>query len=80
MRMQEVKSSMISAIGYDEEARTLHVQFPGGRRYEYGGVSPTKHKEFLGAQSVGKHFIEHIRGQHHHRIVTEEEAAKMEHV
>lgn len=61
MRIKPVKSSSISAIGYDPEMRTLHVEFSSGRTYHYKGVDPEEHQAFVNAPSIGQHFSQHIR-------------------
>lgn len=62
-----VSSSAIRAIGYDEDERTLHVEFASGQRYEYPGVDPEEHQALLSAPSVGAHFASHIRPHYHGR-------------
>ena len=62
--MQAVESSNIKAVGYDPAIQVLRVEFHGGRSYNYTGVTPQKHQEFMGAASKGKHFHRNIRSQH----------------
>lgn len=52
---------MIAAIGYDEEAKELHVEFNGGRIYRYGDVPKDAFEAFRTAESIGKHFGQSIR-------------------
>lgn len=69
--MTPVKSSNISAIGYDSIARHLTVQFKDGATHRYEDVSPEKHAGLMGHgvpfgrdHSVGKYFHAHIKGAH----------------
>lgn len=64
--MAPVKSSNVRAIGYDANAKELHVDFDSGR-YIYGGVSPQAHAELMKAPSVGKHLAMKVKGKFTHR-------------
>ena len=61
--MTAVSSSQIKAIGYSEEHQTLAVQFNhgAGALYQYPNVSKEAHAAFVGAESMGKHFGQHIQ-------------------
>ena len=67
-----VKSSMISSVGYDAGARTLHVKFPNGGHYLYEDVTPEQHAALVGADSIGKHFAQNVRGKFKHRMLPTE--------
>ena len=60
--MIPVASSMISAIGYDDEQQELTIQFNNGREYSYGGVPASEFDNLRSAQSVGKYFAANIKG------------------
>ena len=61
--MQPVESSLIAALGYDEDSRELHIQFrKGGATYAYGGVQPHIYENLTTAPSVGKFFLQEIKG------------------
>lgn len=77
MDMVPVKSSQLSAIGYDPDTQTLHIQFAGrtnkageaipGSTYAYTDVPPEIHAALMAAdadekQSVGAHFGSRIKG------------------
>lgn len=55
-------SSSISHIGHDPATNVLSVQFHGGETYHYAGVNADQAAAFHGAKSVGRHFIDHIKG------------------
>jgi hypothetical protein len=62
-KMQEVESSQIQSIGYDEGNRTLYITFKnGGTTYRYFDVTPAEHLALMEAPSKGSHFGAHIRG------------------
>ncbi len=61
MEYQEVKSSHIAEVGYDEASQTLGVKFKTGQHYVYEGVHPIVHKEMLAAESPGKYFHSNVR-------------------
>jgi hypothetical protein len=63
MKLTEIESSNIAAIGYDAASKRLRVQFKNGGLYEYPDVPAKAHDEFMGAESKGSHFAKHIRGK-----------------
>ena len=48
-----VDSSNIEAIGYDDDAQELHVQFLGGGNYIYHDVPRSLFEELMNASSKG---------------------------
>lgn len=68
--LKPVQSSNVQAVGYDPQARRLAVQFKGsGGIYHYDGVEQSDHDKLIGAESIGSHFSQHIRGKFPHRQV-----------
>ena len=61
--MVAVKSSNISAVGYDPRSSTLAVKFSSGSTYHYAGVSEDQATALMQAESVGSHFSKAIRGK-----------------
>jgi hypothetical protein len=61
INMQPVKSSNIKAIGYDEESKTLQIQFKNGRAYQYKDVPLDTFEAFQHADSVGKYYFARIQ-------------------
>lgn len=64
IKWQEVESSNISAIGYDEEKQELYVRFSSGAEYAYHEVPTGIYQDFLDADSKGKYFYQHIKGRY----------------
>lgn len=64
-----VKSSIVSAVGYDAQSQTLHMKFPSGKIYAYEGVSAEQHDQLMAAESIGKHFGTEIRGRFKHHLL-----------
>lgn len=60
--MQPVKSSNILAAGYDEDSKTMAVQFSTGT-YHYHGVDRKDFEAMINAPSVGAHHARNIRGK-----------------
>ena len=58
-----VKSSNIQSVAYDPSTRVLEVKFLSGKHYRYLDVGPKTHEALMAAESVGKHFGMHVRGQ-----------------
>lgn len=66
IKMCECKSSRIHAHGYDEESKTMALQFkngdkPGGT-YHYTGVPKSLYDELVKAESIGKFFHKRVSG------------------
>jgi hypothetical protein len=60
-RMQEVKSSNIAKIGYDDATNTLKVQFKKGGEYHYLEVPAEVHSDLMKAESIGSFFSKNVR-------------------
>jgi hypothetical protein len=61
--MQGVDSSNIDSIGYDEETKTLRVQFLNGGIYDYAGVSQAQFDALLSSDSKGQYLNMAIKSQ-----------------
>lgn len=61
--MKEVESHKIKAVGYDEATRTLAVTFQrgAGAIYHYPDVEPQVYADFIGAESLGTFFGQHLQ-------------------
>ena len=64
--LKPVASSAIKAVGYHPQTGTLRLEFYSGGIYDYAGVTPEKHAALTAAESIGRHFLDHIRGKHDH--------------
>lgn len=58
-----VKSSQISAIGHDPIENVLEVEFSSGGLYRYLGVTAEDHIALIGAESIGSHFGQKVKGK-----------------
>jgi len=66
VKLIEVESSQIHAIGHDPETNTLAIRFKNWKGevtslYHYANVTPEDFREFLCAESKGKHFGKNIK-------------------
>jgi hypothetical protein len=61
MNYVPVSSTNIAAIAYDEDGRTLGVQFTNGGEYWYHRVPRPVYEGFVGAESKGRYFGEFVR-------------------
>jgi|CXWK01.1.fsa_nt_gi hypothetical protein len=61
MKRQNVDSSNIRSIGYDEKTEILEVEFQNSHIYQFEGVGKSVHKKLLKAESIGKTFNESVR-------------------
>ncbi len=70
MDMEDVPhSKLIRRFGHDPATKRLRIEFHAGGTYEYDDVDAAKMQHFRGAETMGKGFHAHIRGQHKHRQV-----------
>lgn len=69
VEMQQVLSSHIMSVGYDEDTQELHVHYapslknPRGTRGFYAGIDPDTAAAILGAESIGSAIHQHIKSQ-----------------
>lgn len=61
--MAPVTSNQVACIGYDPSTKTLACQFTRGpgHIYHYPNVEPELHAQFVGAESIGTFFGQHIK-------------------
>lgn len=64
MDMQPVTSSNLQAIGYDESYGVLAIEFRAGTLYLFGAVPRRIFDELRLAPSLGRFFLQHIRGRY----------------
>ena len=55
MQLVTVESSMIHAVGYDEDAQEMEVVFTSGRIWRYQKVPREVYEELLAAGSKGQY-------------------------
>jgi len=60
MQLDAVESSMLAAIGYDENIQALVVLYNSGRAYQYLEVPPEVFQGLLAARSKGRFMLDHI--------------------
>lgn len=61
MNRDPVSSSNIAAIGYDESAQTLEVEFINGTIYQYFNVGAALYEQLMQAPSKGVFLNQYIR-------------------
>ena len=60
MKLITVESSMIHAVGYDAETKTLEVVFNSGRIYRYEDVPLEEYEGLMDAESKGRYMRANI--------------------
>jgi hypothetical protein len=60
MTLETVDSSMIHAVGYDEDERELEVIFNNGGVYRYENVDQEEYEGLMAANSRGRYMRAHI--------------------
>lgn len=66
---QDVFSSVVSSVGYDEETQTLTVTWKNGRTSAYSGVPEDLAHSVANAPSVGQAINSQIKNSFSHRYV-----------
>ena len=69
IEMVAVQSSAMTAVGYDGQNSTLRIRFIQGAEYDYSGVPPEIYQGLLSAESKGKYYHGHIKGNYPHKRV-----------
>jgi len=69
VRRQPVRSSNIRSIGYEQETKTLEVEFHSGDVYQYSGVTETAYQGLMQAASKGSYLHNHIKNKYSYRQV-----------
>jgi len=64
MKRQNVTSSHISSIGYDDSNQTLEIEFNDGSIYQYYNVPEYLYDGLMGASSHGTYFHVNIRDKY----------------
>ena len=54
-KLTKVESSMVYAVGYDREAKTLEVVFTRGGIWEYADVPEREYKDMMQSNSIGSY-------------------------
>lgn len=61
MQWQPIESRMFTAGAYDGSSRVLYLRFRSGDVYRYFNFPADVYQQFLGAESRGRFFLNHIR-------------------
>lgn len=61
MERQHVSSSNQKAVGYDQESKTLEIEFLNSGLYQYSGVPLSVYQGLMSASSHGQYFDSHIK-------------------
>ncbi len=61
MDMIPVRSSNLSAVGYDDATSTLRIRFNSGGLYDYYNVPSNVYQGLMSASSHGTYFHQHIK-------------------
>lgn len=64
MEMIPVRSSAISAIGYDSSTQQMVIRFKGSGNYTFYNVPPHIFSEFMAASSKGSYYHRYIEGRY----------------
>jgi len=65
MERTPVTSTMIRAVGYDSETKSLEIEFnKGGATWLYSEVPTEEHEAMMKADSVGKFFLARIKDKY----------------
>ncbi len=60
MQRVTVDSSMISSVGYDDQAQELEIEFNTGKIYRYQEVPKEIYEGLLAAESKGSYMHGHV--------------------
>lgn len=63
-QLVEFTSATLKSAAYDSTIQRLTITFNNGSQYYYAGVPQDVATELFTAQSAGKYFYRHIKGQY----------------
>lgn len=61
MNRNQVISSNLVSVGYDEPAQTLEIEFSNGAIYQYYNVGAALYEQFMQAPSKGQYLNTYIK-------------------
>ena len=70
MKLKAADSSMLVAVGYDEETGEMRVIYKNGDTYRYLNVPKSIYTELLNAESKGAYMKTHVIDVFPHRRVS----------
>lgn len=65
MDMIPVRSSAMTAVGYDPQTQQLFIKFHQGHTYTFCGVPQAIHEGLMSSSSKGRYYLNHIDGKYH---------------
>lgn len=69
MKRTQVKSSNLISIGYDEDTKTLEIEYHNGGVYQYFNVQPKVYARIMVAPSIGRFFHQVIKPNYSYKKV-----------
>jgi len=66
---QDVESSNLDAVEYDDDNSILRIEFHSGSVYEFYDVPREKYEDLLDAGSLGHYFYYNIRDKYHYQKI-----------
>ena len=63
-RTNEVSSSAIAQVGYDDDTKALYIEFLSGAQWIYPGVPYSVYTTLLSADSIGCTFSQLVRNSY----------------
>ena len=69
MDIENVRSTVLSAIGYDPDRQVLEARFRTGRIYHYYKVPQDIYDNLRTAPSIGRYFNKHIARKYEAELV-----------
>ena len=61
MDRKPIISSNITSVGYDEETKTLEVEFFNQKVYQYSPITQEGYSLLMNAESIGSFFARNIK-------------------
>lgn len=67
MHRDQLPSTSLKSVGYDEEQEILEVEFCNGEIHQYLNVPCGTYQALLSSESKGAYFTNNIRGMYEYR-------------
>lgn len=61
MKRENVESSVLKSVGYDEDKKVLETELVNSSLYEYYNVPASEYTNLMESASLGKYYNKHIK-------------------
>jgi len=68
MKRENVESSVLKSVGYDEQNKMLETELVNGALYEYYEVHPSEYIKLMQSESLGEYYNKSIKRHRYRKL------------